>query len=85
MLGRPVASKVVARLEPGHDGHGGMAGDIERCPCLELMSGGELAWVVYLAGWYERTSRQQNIHLPESVVDRCDHFASTLLRQDAAD
>ncbi len=33
-----------------------MAGDIARCPCLKVMSGGELAWVVYLAGWYERTS-----------------------------
>jgi hypothetical protein len=59
-----------------------MAGDIARCPCLEVMSGGELAWVVYLAGWYERTSGQQNIDIPESVVDRCNHFASTLLRQD---
>ena len=43
---------------------------------------GELAWVAYPAGWYERTSCQQNIDLPESVIDRRDHLASTLWRDD---
>ncbi len=46
------------------------------------MRGGELAWVVYPAGWNESTGGQQNIGIPESVVDRCDHLAPTLLRQD---
>ena len=39
-------------------------------------------WVagVYPAGWNESTGGQQNIGIPESVVDRCDHLAPTLLR-----
>jgi hypothetical protein len=44
------------------------------------MRGGELAWVVNPAGWNESTGGQQNIGIPGSVVDRCDHLAPTPLR-----
>jgi hypothetical protein len=62
-----------------HDGYGGMARVTEWRPCLELMSSGELAWIINPARRHERTGGQKDIDMPERV-DRCDHPAPTLLR-----
>jgi hypothetical protein len=74
---------VLALSGPGdasHDGHGGVAGNIEWCPRLELMRRGEHVRILDPARRSERARGQQNIDSSESLIDRRYHLAPAFLR-----
>jgi hypothetical protein len=66
--------------DASHDGHGGVAGNIEWCPRLELMRRGEHVRILDPAWRNERARGQQNIDSPESLIDRRYHLAPAFLR-----